>query len=254
MDIAYIEMRLSGGASNADAAASLGGAMSTTTAVRGESLSGTVPGVTFLDGAGNPASAGTVTYTHNGGTGRTLQWTPNGGTIGAAVVVDASARYKIESADTAKFITISVTAGSLPSADNTYNVTPSALANKVFDDISKDESLAGDVEYRCLYLINTGASSATSIKLWVSDPAGADSLMLGLDPAGAGGTATTIANEGTAPTGVTFATKDSVSNALSIGTLTAGQAFPFWIKRTVPAATLTSTSADTCTFGIAAAA
>ena len=45
--------------------------------------------------AGNTLGDGTLTFTYIDGSNDTLQWTPNGGSIGDAVVVGADGRFVI---------------------------------------------------------------------------------------------------------------------------------------------------------------
>lgn len=243
-----IEFRLSGGASNTDPNAALGGAMSTDAAALVESQSLTpdsaLAGCTFEYGANNlTASTGTLTYTASG---NLMQWTPPGGTIGLTVDCSSDGTYTVLDADSASYIVVTVVAASLPGADATRTITVANNTNGLFDDVAVADSIAGDTEYRCVYVKNAHGSEAMSnVVLWIdTQTAGADSLEVGLDPAGAGGTATTVANENAAPSGVSFSAPTSAATGLDLGTLTAGQAYPVWLKRTVPAGTSATVVAD----------
>ena len=252
MDIADIELRLSGGASNTDPAASLGGIISSET-VKSQGLSGTMAGVTLVDGSGNTAGNGTLTFTYNGGTGRTLQWTPPGGSIGAAVVVDTDARYTLPGADDSQYIVVETVHTSLPGSDDSQTIAVTDLTNEIYDDIDKTESYDGRIEFRCLYLINNGDDTAVDPRLYVaSGPSGADSLTLGMDPAGLNGTPSAVPAETTAPAGVTFAAATDTATALAFGNLDPGEFYPFWLKRTVPAETQSGTASDVTQLAIVA--
>lgn len=119
----------------------------------------------------------------------------------------------------------------------------SAAANNLFDDVSGDESAAGDIEYRCFYIHNNhGSLALQSAVVWLSQltPAGDSEVDIGLDPAGNGdgsttGVAATPANESTAPAGVTFSRPTSKGAGLSIGNLAAGAKRAIWIRRTITA-------------------
>lgn len=114
----------------------------------------------------------------------------------------------------------------------------SAQLNNLFDDVSGDESSAGDTEYRCMYVENNhGSLTLSAIKAWISAAsASADSeYAIGLDPAGVNGTATTIANESTAPTGVTFSRPTDKAGGLTIADLTAGSQAAIWVRRVITA-------------------
>lgn len=201
-------------------------------------------GVTFDYGANNlTTSTGTVTYTNSG---TTLQWTPPGGGIGVAVNIGTNGTYTILDANSESYIVVTVVAASLPGADATRTITVANQANALFDDVAVADSIAGDTEYRCFYVKNAhGSESMSNTVLWIkTQTPGADSIAIGLDPAGAGGTATTIADENTAPAAVTFSTPSDSSTGLSLGTLTAGQSYPVWVRRTVPPGTSSATVAD----------
>jgi len=102
--------------------------------------------------------------------------------------------------------------------------------NNLFDDISAGESGA-DVEYRCIYIENTHASTSAQVKVWVdTDPAGSD-VEIALGSSGKNGTEQTVADEDTAPTGVSFSAPTSIATALDLGTLAAGDHYAIWIKR-----------------------
>jgi hypothetical protein len=126
------------------------------------------------------------------------------------------------------------------------------VANNVFDDISVAESVAGRVEYRCLFGLNDHATLTLigAVLSISSQVAGGASVQIGLDPTGitakgaSGAQAVTVANETTAPAGVTFS-----GGPLTIGDLAPGQVQAFWIKRTITAGT-PGPVADGATFAI----
>jgi hypothetical protein len=251
-NLADIEFRFSGGATNTDPNASIGGAISTD-ASNGEMISQTasapttLTGVTINNAAGNAVGDGTLTYNSTSGT---LKWQDYNGTVGLTVDVSSDGDYAIQAAG-GGFLDVTVVAASLPGSNITNTITIANNANDVFDDVSKAESNAGDTEYRCLFYKNAhGTDSVVSNKLWIdANTPGQDNIQIGLDPAGQGNTAATIANENTAPSGVTFSAPASSATGLDLGDLTAGQAYPFWIKRTVPAETDESVAENTFQLG-----
>lgn len=248
--LADIEIRFSGGAANVTPANSIGGAMSTD-AGDGEMLSQsasaltTLTGVTINNAAGNALGEGTLVYTH---VGQTLKWQDAGGVVGAAVAVGANGDYAIQ-AGGGGFLDVTVVLTSLPGANTTNNSTIANVANDFFDDVSKAESNAGDVEYRCFYYKNAhGADEIVNNKLWIDENTpGQDVIMIALDPAGKNGTAATPGDESTPPVGVDFEAANPVDevSALDLGDLSAGDNYPFWVRRTVPAATDIATAANT---------
>lgn len=115
--------------------------------------------------------------------------------------------------------------------------------NNLFDDVTGAEHIAGDTNYRCIYVKNDSASIAYNVKVYIdtNTPATDDEITIGKDLAGAGdgsstGVADTIANEETAPDpAVTFSTADGYANAIDLGNMAAGQVYAVWIKRVVSA-------------------
>jgi hypothetical protein len=124
------------------------------------------------------------------------------------------------------------------------------VMNNLFDNVSDAEAVAGDVEYRCIYLSNENATdtlNAAAVFIQSNTPSGDSAIAIGLDPAGIGngsttGVAATPANENTAPAGVTFSTPSDSGSALAIGTLDAGEVQAIWIRRTISAAAASAAS------------
>ena len=239
--LADIEIRFSGGATNTSPDASIGDAISTD-ATDGELLSQsataptTITGVTINNAAGNNTGDGTLTYTSST---QTLKWQDNSGTVGVAIDVSADGDYAIQ-AGGGGYLDVTVTAASLPGSNTTNTITIANVANDFFDDVSKAESNTGDVEYRCFYYKNAHATeSIVSNKLWIDENTpGQDVIAIALDPAGKNGTAAIPGDESTAPAGVVWtANPIDEASALDLGDLAAGEHYPFWVRRTVPAET-----------------
>jgi hypothetical protein len=151
---------------------------------------------------------------------------------------DMLLRYSVSAA--AGDTTAGSAATSLGDQISTTTIT-SAQLNNLFDDVSGSESSAGDVEYRCVFVLNNHATdSATSVEVSVqAEVASGASIAIALDniavsaKGSASAQAAVIADENTAPSGVgAFG-----AGPLSIGTMTAGQVKGVWVRRTVTAAT-----------------
>ena len=124
---------------------------------------------------------------------------------------------------------------SLGGAKSSVEITNASLHN-LFDQVSGDESAAGDTEYRCIYVHNAHATlSLQNAVVWISTNTPSTDTVVAIALAGEGlnGTAETVANENTAPTGETFSSPASKGAGLSLGTIPAGQHFAIWIRRTV---------------------
>lgn len=250
VQLADVGLFLSGGAGNTVPNASLGGVISSTRLLSQNATGVTIAGVTVNDAAENALGDGTLAYTV---AGQTLKWTPPGGSEGTAVPVGTNGSYIIRGAGTTTgYLRVTVVAASLPAGNVSQTVTIANRDNNLFDDVTKADALAGDTNYRCVYLKNQHASdTATSISVWINqDSLGADTISLGADPAGVGngtstGVATTVVNEATSPAGVTFSQPLSEAAAINLGDFTFGTGAALWIKRNVPVSTLVATPDDT---------
>lgn len=130
-------------------------------------------------------------------------------------------------------------AGSLGKYISTTQITDNTL-NNLFDDVSGDENLASDVEYRCIFLHNAhGSITAQNSKVYIlSETAGGASIAIGVDPTAASaiGSASAqaleVADEDTAPVGVVFTSPTDLANAIVLGDIAPGECRAFWIRRT----------------------
>lgn len=117
--------------------------------------------------------------------------------------------------------------------------TTTQAGSNLFDNVSSAESSAGDVEYRCIYVLNDhGSLTLQSAVVWIqtNTPSTDTTIDIALAGEGLNGTAETVANENTAPVGETFSAPATKGAGLSLGNIPAGQHYPIWIRRTVNAA------------------
>ena len=216
-NLANLAMYISGGATNTNAAKSLGGPLSSQRVLSQTATAPTtITGVTIDDAAGNAVGIGTLTYTYSA-TAPTLAWTPPSSSIGTSVNVAASGVYALQGASNGGLLLVTVVAGSLPGSNQTNSITIANQVLKIFDDVSKAESLAGDSEYRCLFIKNTHATDTMiDVRLWRhTDTPGQDVITLELDPAVVGdGSSTGV------PSGCLEASKTITTATWSGGTAT----------------------------------
>lgn len=114
-----------------------------------------------------------------------------------------------------------------------------ARGSNIFDDVSSAEALAGDTEYRCVYVHNAHATlTYTGAKVWIqtNTPSPDTSVELALGNAAVNATETAVANENTAPSGPTFSAPSSFAGGIALGDIPAGQHRAIWEKRIVNAA------------------
>lgn len=111
--------------------------------------------------------------------------------------------------------------------------------NGLFDAVTAAEALAGDTEYRCVYLHNANSSSTmTNAVVWISSntPSTSTTADIAVGSAAINGTEQTVADENTAPTGVTFSAPSTFGTGLALGSIPFGQHKAIWIRRTITAA------------------
>jgi len=130
------------------------------------------------------------------------------------------------------------------------SVAPTTV-DALFDSTSAAEALAGRVEYRCVYLHNSNASSSminAVVFISANTPLAGSTIDIGVGTAAINGTEQTIANETTAPTTVTFSAPTTAGTGLALGTIPLGQHIAIWIRRTITAGAGSSAN-DTFSLG-----
>lgn len=128
--------------------------------------------------------------------------------------------------------------GSLGGSMATNQLTTDTSQN-IFDNVTGTESQAGDIEYRCFYVLNTHATlTLVNATIWFvsNTTSGDDTVDMGLGTTAVGTSdEQTIANESTAPSGVTFSAPTTSGTGLVIGNIAPNQRKGIWLRRTVNA-------------------
>lgn len=255
--IGDIRMVYSGGAANVTPVASLGGAISTAggNLVRSQTATNpsAVTGVTIVEAMGNAEGQGVLRW--DAGLS-SLLWKPFGGVTFDGQTISANGRYVLGT--TNGYLVVDVVFASLPGGTIQDNITIATAVLQVYDNISATESLNGDTEYRCFYIKNTHSTdSAFDVRLWIkAQPVGSDTLAIALDPNGKNAVARgPLTDEGDSTnvlTGIAFTAPSTYAAALTIGTLAAGDYYPFWMRRTVPPNTTVQVANDFSALGLSA--
>jgi hypothetical protein len=115
-----------------------------------------------------------------------------------------------------------------------------ATLHNLFDLITGDENLAGDVEYRCFFVHNAHATLTWErVVVWLSaEVAGGATAAISVDTTAASAIgaaadqAKSVADENTAPAGQAFSSPTTKATGLSIGDLAPGQCRAVWVRRT----------------------
>ena len=127
----------------------------------------------------------------------------------------------------------------------------STSVDALFDAVAAADALAGDIEYRCIYLHNnSGADLMTAARVWIAanTPLAGTTLAIGVGTSALNGTEQTVANENTAPAGVVFTEPASAAAGLALGNIPFGQHRAIWLRRTVNAGSGSSAN-DTWSLG-----
>lgn len=112
-------------------------------------------------------------------------------------------------------------------------------ASTIFDNVSGDESAAGDIEYRCVYVHNAHATlTMDNAILWIqaNTPSTSTTIDVSLGTSAINGIEQTVANENTAPTGMTYVAAANAGAAIALGSIPPGQHKAVQTRRTVTAA------------------
>lgn len=115
----------------------------------------------------------------------------------------------------------------------------SPILNNLFDNVTVAQAIAGEIEYRCIYLQNDHATDdIDDVKIWIdtNTPNTSTTIAIGLDPAGKNAIADTISPSTEAPAGVTFSSPTTEGTGLDVGLLENQDVYAVWIRRTVTAA------------------
>lgn len=113
-----------------------------------------------------------------------------------------------------------------------------AAGASIFDDVSSAEAVAGDTEYRCVYVHNAHASlTLVGAVVWIptNTPSASTTVDVGVGTSAVNGTEQTVADENTAPSSVTFAAAATQGAGIALGDIPAGQSRAVWLRRTITA-------------------
>lgn len=154
-------------------------------------------------------------------------------------IVPADIVYRLSVAAAAGDTTAGTPDTSLGDQVSTTVVTPAALSN-LFDTVTGAEAAAGDVEYRCIFVLNNHATlTYIGVQLSIqSQTSGGGLIDIALDniavsAKGSGSAqAAAVANESTSPGAGAGAFG---AGPLVIGDMAPGQVKGIWLRRTVTA-------------------
>ena len=162
---------------------------------------------------------------------------------GAWVDVSTDGTYTLQSGNDNGYITVQVTAASLPTVKTSKALTIQTPEADLYSNISGAQGLAGLDEYLCVYLVN-GDSVSHDFTFYISQQPAHATLEIGLGTAAVDGVEQTIANINTAPVGVTFAAPATSGASTITQTLPANSHKSLWMHRALVAGTYPTVTDD----------
>lgn len=127
-----------------------------------------------------------------------------------------------------------LTTNNLGGAATSTQLSGTAL-NNLFDDITPDEAVTGDAEYRAIDLYNAGDATAEAVTAYCDGTTSAGTDILFALEASPLNSTTAIVDESTAPTVSGSFTAYTTGSRLTIPNIAAGAYCRLWLKRTVTA-------------------
>ncbi len=234
MSVANLGIFLTGGATNADPDASLGGvASSFVQRGLGFVLSNPIPALR-IDNAWPASGEGIGTLAVNGA--GEVVYTPPGGSPGTPVAIAAGASEVVtgdEPGEQALLIYRESGLSLIPPSPQTpstlkfVNIVRGAIGGRNVDD---SERSSGLTTYRALMLESSG--TVDNVLIWFPPSSTQATYSVGVETSVAGAIQT-IANETTAPTGITWYTPTTMGGALTISSI-GGTPIGLWIRRVFP--------------------
>lgn len=225
---------LTGGSSNRDPAASLGGAVSSTR-LRGMGpiLDDPVPALR-IDNV-FPASGegdGTIAVDSDG----KVVYTPPGGSAGTPVAIAAGESKIVAGAEDDKAIRVYRESGLDLDGTGTAGLVYPLEGALSHGNVSDAQRIAGVTTYRAVMLVAQGSVfPVVDIRLWMPPVEGAQAVYsLATEVPGSGGSIQTIADETTAPTALTWSTPTTEGSALMVSSIAVGASLGLWIRRVFP--------------------
>jgi hypothetical protein len=117
--------------------------------------------------------------------------------------------------------------------------------HNLFDKVTADESSAGDIEYRCAYVLNNHGSITLegAISYIAANTASPTTDMaIGVGTSIIGGIEQVIADESTAPIGISWQNLIGLENPITLGDIPAASHMAVWFRRSVDTGTLAAPS------------
>ncbi len=221
---------LSGGASNLNPSACLGGAISSK-AVKGMAPAYTSPvqGLVIENASpDNGEGSGSILIDTAGD----ATYTPPGGSAGSAVAIAAGERKILTGADPDKYVRVFRESGKVWSGTAKFRLADMLNGVISMSDVDDADRQAGEVHYRGIFL--KALENVQDINVWITTTGQAAYALASETPGG--GAIQTIADEETAPAAVSWVSAVTRNTAISLGHLLITETMGLWVRRTFPAA------------------
>lgn len=224
-----LALYLSGGASNVNPSAALGGVISSQL-IKGMSAVYTSPvqGLMIEDASpDNGAGTASISIDSDGD----ATYTPPGGSAGPAVTVAAGARKILTGADTDNYVRVYRQSGMTWSGTAEFSLVDMLTGVFSMSDVNDADRQAGEVHYRGSFL--KARENVQDIAAWITTDGQAAYALASETPVA--DEIQEIANEETAPTSVSWVNAVTRATAISLEHLLTDATIGLWIRRTFPA-------------------
>lgn len=224
---------LTGGSSNTDPAASLGGAISSRRVFgQGFIPSPPIPGVR-IDHlfAANGEGEGELAINASGA----LTWTPPDDEAGTAVTIAAGESAIVAGSDVNKAVRVSRESGLKFTGVSPVECVSAMNGVLGQTDLTSAQRVAGRTTYRAIALKAIGDNRVAELRVWMPPVSGAQATWSIAVETPVAGSVQTIGAEATDPTGLAFVAATSSATALYLPFISAGDWVAVWIKRVFPA-------------------
>jgi len=229
---------LSGGASNLDPSASLGGAISSQL-VKGMHPIYTTPVEALIIEDATPENGegtGTITIDSDGN----ATYTPPGGSAGTAVAVSAGSRKVLAGSDETKAVRVYRASGLTWFGTAEFELVDALTGVLSMSNVDDTDRQAGETHYRGIFL--KALEAVQDVLAWITT--GGQSTWSLASETPVAGAIQEIEDDETAPAAVSWVNATSRATAIALGHFALNDTLGLWLRRVFPAAGTVATEEE----------
>lgn len=196
-----------------------------------------IPGIVIVFAAGW-CGVGNGVLTASGPSA--LEWTPPGGTIGAAVTIANGETKQIPGGDASAYLVVTRISASDLTGTETVVLMDSYGSVAGSRDYTSAEAAAGEEIYRAVMFYNGSGSSITGLTVWLDSTYAGHTLLAAEAPIANALTDETVNGELIQPAGLSWSGPTSEGAGIVIGTLAAAAMYGLWLEEFITAGAVAS--------------